>query len=247
MPHDDEIRVTGRRHRTRHQQDGPELEVLLSGRPSNDDSFDDDGDGDSFDGDGDGLADDGNGDGHGDQGAEFRVSTGQDEILDTDGMFDALAELAEADVVATATPLEIDVESDEEELLERVVATDGAVEGEDGEEEAPHQGGVGAVLERLQAADEAAASGAPVPLRASKKRLGEILVDMDLVTEEQIEATLARQKETRKRLGQLLLEDKIISELDLTRALATKFGIEYLDLTRIQIDMAAADLLSERL
>jgi type IV pilus assembly protein PilB len=70
---------------------------------------------------------------------------------------------------------------------------------------------------------------------------------MDLVTEEQIEATLARQKETRKRLGQLLIEDKIISELDLTRALATKFGIEYLDLTRIQIDMAAADLLSERL
>ena len=115
---------------------------------------------------------------------------------------------------------------------------------DDGE---PRASGVNAVLERLQAADEAAARGASVPLRASKKRLGEILVDMDLATEEQIEQCLVRQKDTHQRLGQLLLEDKVVTALDLTKALATKFGIEYLDLTNFQLDMAAAGLLSERL
>ena len=58
----------------------------------------------------------------------------------------------------------------------------------------PKLGGVNEVLERLQAADAAAATGQPAPLRASKKRLGEILVDMQLVTAEQIDESLARQE-----------------------------------------------------
>ncbi len=172
-----------------------------------------------------------------DQGADDFVSTSHDEVFDPDGMFDALSGLAEADLLATVQPIEIP--DDDEPRAEA-----------DGDGEAGggvHVTGVNAVLERLQAADEAAASGAPVPLRASKKRLGEILVDMGLVTDEQIEACLIRQKETRQRLGQMLLEDKVVSELDLTKALATKFGIEYLDLTKVQLDMSAAGLMSERL
>jgi type IV pilus assembly protein PilB len=168
-----------------------------------------------------------------DQGADDFVSTSHDQVFDPDGMFDALSGLAEADLLATVKPIEI---PDEDEPGAEV---DGG---------ALHATGVNAVLERLQAADEAAASGAPVlPLRASKKRLGEILVDMGLVSDEQIEACLIRQKETRQRLGQMLLEDKVVSELDLTKALATKFGIEYLDLTKVQLDMSAAGLMSERL
>ena len=171
------------------------------------------------------------------------VSTGHDEVFDTDGMFDALSGLAEADLLTTVKPIEI---PDDEPLT---AGTEG--DGGDGDETsgngAQRSLGVNAVLERLQAADEAAASGSPVPLRASKKRLGEILVDMGLVTDEQIEACLVRQKETRQRLGQMLLEDKVVSELDLTKALATKFGIEYLDLTTVQLDMSAAGLMSERL
>jgi len=175
-----------------------------------------------------------------DQGADDFVSTSHDEVFDPDGMFDALSGLAEADLLSTVKPIEI---PDDDE-------PDAAVDDDAGSEAgggALHAIGVNAVLERLQAADEAAASGAPVPLRASKKRLGEILVDMGLVTDEQIEDCLIRQKETRQRLGQMLLEDKVVSELDLTKALATKFGIEYLDLTKIQLDMSAAGLMSERL
>jgi len=229
VPHDDDSGTAGRR--AAGKQHRPEVEVVVRDAPEEP--------GDN---------------GYSDDGADYLVSTEQDEILDTDGIFDALADLTEADVLATATPIEIedddpaeeDAEPDEPDAMSADASADDETTEDDGDG-ALSFGGVGAVLERLQAADEAAASGAPVPLRASKKRLGEILVDMGLATEEQIEASLARQKETRKRLGQLLLEDKIVSELDLTRALATKFGIEYLDLTRTQLDMSAAGLLSERL
>ena len=40
---------------------------------------------------------------------------------------------------------------------------------------------------------------------------------------------------------------KYVTELDLAKALATKFGIEFLDLTGIHLDMQAAGLISEKL
>jgi type IV pilus assembly protein PilB len=189
--------------------------------------------------------DGGNGFGpNGDQGADIFVSSGPDEVLESPELLDALAGLAEADLIAMAQPIELEDEGEVEAQAEAEPPAEDDAEG--GEAPSKHTG-VGAVLERLQAADEAAAAGAPVPLKAIKKRLGEILVDMGLASEEQVEACLARQKETRKRLGQLLVEEKVVSELDLTKALAAKFGIEYLDLTRTQLDMSAAELLSERL
>jgi len=83
--------------------------------------------------------------------------------------------------------------------------------------------------------------------RASKLRLGDILKEMNLVTEEQIQAALARQKETHKRLGQLLMDDGVLSELDLARALAAKFGVSYLDLSEAPFDAAATSYIDEKL
>jgi hypothetical protein len=225
MPHDDESPSEGR---LATGEDGrPEVEVVLrEDDPVETDEWDVQ------------VADDG-------EETDGFLSTGHDEVFDTDGMFDALSGLAEADLLTTVKPIEIP--DDEEPLIAGSDGGDGAGDEVSGNGASPRSGGVNAVLERLQAADEAAASGSPVPLRASKKRLGEILVDMGLVSDEQIEACLIRQKETRQRLGQMLLEDKIVSELDLTKALATKFGIEYLDLTKVQLDMSAAGLMSERL
>jgi type IV pilus assembly protein PilB len=85
------------------------------------------------------------------------------------------------------------------------------------------------------------------PIQPSKKRLGEIVIDMGLATPEQIDVAIGRQKETRKRLGQLLLEDGIITELDLTKALGIKVGVEFIDLSETVIDMAAANLIPDRL
>jgi type IV pilus assembly protein PilB len=227
VPHDDKRRVAGRA--AAHDGGLPEVEIV-----SHDDV------------DPAGIDEWGGHEPHGDQETDGFVSTDHDEIFDADDTFDILADLTEADVLSTVKPIEI---PDEDDLGQAGDAAGDAAAGDavtvEGES---HSAGVGAVLERLEAADAAAAApGASPQLRASKKRLGEILVDMGLVTEEQIESCLARQKDTLKRLGQLLLEDKAVSELDLTKALATKFGIEYLDLTRVQLDMSAAGLLSERL
>ena len=221
MPHDDDSRGAGRA--TAHGGELPDVEIVSRADLDPDTSNEWDSDAPN-----------------GDQKADGFVTTGPDEIFDPDGVFDVLSDLDEDDLPASVKPIEIPG-------LAELAAAGNADADADATEGGSHTTGVDAVLERLQAADEAAAAGAPVPLRASKKRLGEILVDMGLATEEQIESGLARQKDTLKRLGQLLLEDKTITELDLTRALATKFGIEYLDLTKIQLDMAAAGLLSERL
>ncbi len=83
--------------------------------------------------------------------------------------------------------------------------------------------------------------------RSSRLRLGELLKDMGLVTDEQIEAALARQKETRKRLGQLLVEENIVNQVDLSKALAKKFGVSFLDLSEVTIDAAAAGYMDEKL
>ena len=70
---------------------------------------------------------------------------------------------------------------------------------------------------------------------------------MGLVTDEQVESALGRQKETRKRLGQLLLEDGVVTQLDLTKALAQKFGVSFLDLTETRFDGAATAYIDEKL
>ena len=70
---------------------------------------------------------------------------------------------------------------------------------------------------------------------------------MGLVTDEQVVSALGRQKETRKRLGQLLLEDGVVTQLDLTKALAQKFGVSFLDLTETRFDGAATAYIDEKL
>jgi type IV pilus assembly protein PilB len=82
--------------------------------------------------------------------------------------------------------------------------------------------------------------------RPPRVRIGEMLVEMGLVTPAQVEQALGRQRETRKRLGEQLVDDGAISALALSRALATKFGVEFVDLTQTPVDAAAANLVPER-
>jgi type IV pilus assembly protein PilB len=84
-------------------------------------------------------------------------------------------------------------------------------------------------------------------VRASKLRLGDILKEMGLVSEEQVASALVKQQETRKRLGQILVEDGIVTELDLARALGAKFGVTYIDLSDATLDAAASGYIDERL
>ena len=77
-------------------------------------------------------------------------------------------------------------------------------------------------------------------------RIGEILVQMGLVTHEQAEAAAEQQRETRKRIGEQLVANGVITSLELSRALAVKFGVEFMDLSEVTPDAGAANLVPDK-
>jgi len=58
-----------------------------------------------------------------------------------------------------------------------------------------------------------------------KKKLGDILVELKVLTPEQLLECLIEQKESGKLLGQVLLDRKLVNKNDLSRALALQLGI----------------------
>ena len=75
-----------------------------------------------------------------------------------------------------------------------------------------------------------------------KKKLGDILIDLNIVTAEQLEDVLKEQKASGKLLGQLLLERGLVSKADLARTLAKQVGLPFIE--AITEQMASAELLS---
>lgn len=67
------------------------------------------------------------------------------------------------------------------------------------------------------------------------KRLGDMLIDMNLLTPEQLNQALALQKEKHERLGTVLVNEGFISEHELIEALKQQLGIDFIDLTRVDI------------
>ena len=83
--------------------------------------------------------------------------------------------------------------------------------------------------------------------RRSKMRLGDILREMKVASDEQIEQAAASQKETGKRLGEALLDLGFVDELDLVKALGRSLGVPYIDLTSTPVDPVVADTIPEKL
>jgi type IV pilus assembly protein PilB len=96
-------------------------------------------------------------------------------------------------------------------------------------------------------AEAAATSGnGRRPPRTSRLFLGDIVRDMGLATDQQIESALARQRETHQRLGTVLVEMGVVTAQDLTRALSAKFGVDIIDLTATPVDPLVVSLVPER-
>ena len=66
-------------------------------------------------------------------------------------------------------------------------------------------------------------------------RLGDLLISAGLITQEQLEEGLALQKGSGKRLGTVLLENGFITETELIEALQMQLGIEFIDLSKVNI------------
>jgi general secretion pathway protein E len=76
-----------------------------------------------------------------------------------------------------------------------------------------------------------------------KKKIGDILIELKILTPQQLEECLEEQKSTGKLLGQVLLERKLVSKIDLSRALAIQLGIPFID--RITEQMADLQMLGK--
>jgi type IV pilus assembly protein PilB len=79
------------------------------------------------------------------------------------------------------------------------------------------------------------------------RKLGEILLNHNLITKEQLAKAIEEQKKTGKRMGEVLTELGLVSEEDLARALSAQLGIPYTDLNSAVVEPKAIDLLSEKL
>lgn len=71
--------------------------------------------------------------------------------------------------------------------------------------------------------------------RPEKIRLGEILVQQKLLSEEQLKAALDEQKKTGRRLGRVFIELGFITEEQISKALARQLGADFIDLKQYNI------------
>ena len=86
------------------------------------------------------------------------------------------------------------------------------------------------------------------PTQTNKKlRLGDLLVQAGVITEEQLNEALSRQRSTGKRLGEVLLQEGYITQQDLTKVLETQLGIESINLKQTAVDPKVARLIPENL
>ncbi|MEN3013978.1 MAG: ATPase, T2SS/T4P/T4SS family [Endomicrobiia bacterium] len=80
------------------------------------------------------------------------------------------------------------------------------------------------------------------------KKLGELLVALGLITQEQLQSVLETQKKTGKKLGELLIEEGLVNEEILFAVLAKQFNIPYISLSEIdEIPTDTLKLVSEKL
>lgn len=76
-----------------------------------------------------------------------------------------------------------------------------------------------------------------------RKKLGEILLEAELITPEQLSAVLAEQNTTRKRIGKILVEKGMISEAALMSLLEEQLHIPQVNLYSCKIDPDVATLI----
>jgi type IV pilus assembly protein PilB len=76
--------------------------------------------------------------------------------------------------------------------------------------------------------------------------LGELIVRAGLVAPNDLYAALATARATGRRLGDVLVEQELVGERDLALLVAQQEGLEFIDLGKYDLDQQAVDLISER-
>jgi len=81
--------------------------------------------------------------------------------------------------------------------------------------------------------------------RPEKVRIGNLLVQEKLISQEQLELALEQQKRSGRKLGRVLIESGFASEEAISEALATQLKIPYLNLKHYNINVSVARVLPE--
>ncbi len=69
----------------------------------------------------------------------------------------------------------------------------------------------------------------------AKKRIGDLLIERGLITENELKFALDMQKQTHDKLGEVLVKNKIVTPEDMARTLAYQLDVEFIDLTKYNI------------
>ncbi len=78
-----------------------------------------------------------------------------------------------------------------------------------------------------------------------KKRLGDLLIDAGVITQDQLMQALDKQKQTRQKLGATLMELNFTTEEEIAGALKEQLGMEYVDLRAIRIPQDVISLIPD--
>jgi len=81
--------------------------------------------------------------------------------------------------------------------------------------------------------------------RPEKVRLGELLVNQQLITEDQLKLALDEQKRSGRKLGRVLIDSAYVTEEGISRALAKQLNIPYIDLKYYNFSPDVTQLLPE--
>ena len=78
-------------------------------------------------------------------------------------------------------------------------------------------------------------------MRREKIRLGDLLIDEGLISEEQLKEAVKIQKESNftKKLGEILIDEGFVAGKDLLKVLSKQLGIEFIDIYGEKIDFDA--------
>lgn len=84
-----------------------------------------------------------------------------------------------------------------------------------------------------------------MPIRREKKRLGDMLIDAHVITEEQLGEALSKGRENGKKIGENLIEMGFTTEAEIAKALSSQLQIELVDVSSFTIPEDVLNLVSD--
>jgi len=81
--------------------------------------------------------------------------------------------------------------------------------------------------------------------RPEKIRLGDLLVQQKLISQDQLQFALEQQKRSGRKLGRVLVDNAFVTEENISEALARQLNIPYINLKYYNINLEQVRLLPE--